>query len=122
MSPGHVYIVFTTLTKPPKDKITLCVCASENLFFWINTQPQRHGVGQFQLCTSDHAALSHDCFLDLSRVTFFQDSALDPERDRGCISRELAGRILEFLEMAPPKTLPGKHLKIAKATFKKLAS
>lgn len=49
MITGHIGIVYTTLTKPPKDKITLCLCADENLFFWINTDPRQRGVGQFAL-------------------------------------------------------------------------
>jgi hypothetical protein len=57
---GHIYIVHTALARPPKDKIALCICGGENLFFWLNTKPQRHGVGQLALVAD---ALSHDCLI-----------------------------------------------------------
>jgi hypothetical protein len=69
---GHVYVVFTTLTKPPKDKIVLCICDEKNLFVWFNTKAQRHGAGQLKCAAGDHTALTRDCYLDLSRVTTFQ--------------------------------------------------
>jgi hypothetical protein len=110
---GHVFVVFTTLARPPKDKITLCICAADNLYFWINTNPQRNGVGQFPLAAADHGALSHDCFLDCSRVTTFPQAELDAAQHRGAISADLARRVLEFLQNDPPKTLPPRFVKLA---------
>ena len=113
MNVGHVYVVRTTLTRPPKDKITICICAAENLFFWINTDPRPHGVGQLQLVASDHDALTHECYLDCSRVTTFSEAEMAAAGRRGGISKDLAGRIATYLAESPPKTLPGKHLRIA---------
>lgn len=113
MNAGHVYIIYTTLTRPPKDKIALCICAIENLFFWINTDPQRHGIGQLPLRAADHDALTRDCFLDCSRVTTFSQSELGGAKTRGAISTELAKRIVELLRNNPPKTLPPRFLKLA---------
>jgi hypothetical protein len=110
---GHVYVVHTALARPPKDKITVCICAAENLFFWINTKPQRHGLGQFPLAAVDHGTLAHDCFLDCSRVTTFPPYELSRAQARGPISRELAGRLIAFLTDNPPKTLPSRYLKLA---------
>ena len=112
MNVGEVYVVFTTLARPPKDKITLCVCTAQNLFVWINTLPNRSGIGQFPLGPSDHSALSHDCFLDLSRMTTFSAAELASARGRGPISRALAARILAFVASDPPKTLPPRQLRI----------
>ena len=53
MNVGRVYVVRTTLSRPPKDKLTICICSSEDLFFWINTDPRSHGVGQLQLAATD---------------------------------------------------------------------
>jgi hypothetical protein len=117
---GHVYIVYTVLAKPPKNKIVICVCATGNLFLWINTKPSSHEVGQFALTATDHTALTHDCFLDCSRVTTFTGE-LDFALPRGPISKALAARVVEFLEEAPPKTLPGKHLKLIMTNLSKLA-
>lgn len=113
MTPGHVYVVFTTLARPPKDKITLCICAAENLFFWINTAPQRHGIGQLPLVAADHAALTHDCHLDCSRVTTFLPGELDGAQPRGPVSPQLASKVVELLANDPPKTLTPKHVRVA---------
>ena len=81
---GHVYLVYTVLTKPPKEKIVICVCAAEALFLWINSKSRPHDVGQLSLTATDHAALKHDCFLDCSRVTTFT-AELATARHRGPI-------------------------------------
>jgi hypothetical protein len=117
---GHVYVVYTVLTKPPKDKITVCVCAAESLFLWINTKPRPHDIGQFALTAKDHAALTHDCYLDCSRVTTF-GTELASALHRGQISRTLAIRIVEFLKKTPPKTMPGRHLALIITNLSKLA-
>ena len=113
MIAGHVYVVYTALTRPPKDKLTVCICAAENLFFWINTEPRRHNIGQLPLGAADHTALSHDCFLDCSRVTTFSAIELGSAQQRGAISSDLARRIVNLLETEPPKTLPPRHVKLA---------
>lgn len=112
MTPGHLYVIHTTLASPPKDKLTICICAADTLFVWINTEARRHGVGQFPLKKGDHSALSHDCHLDLSRVTTFPPRELSKALDRGVISSDLADRILRALKAAPPKTLPPRHLRL----------
>jgi hypothetical protein len=110
---GHVYIVHTTLTRPPKDKITICICAAENLFLWINTEARVHGVGQLPLIAADHAALDRDCYLDCSRVTTLQPYELKNAIHRGPISRGLAQRIIKHLTDEPPRTLVPRYLKLA---------
>ena len=110
---GHVYVIYTALARPPKDKLTVCICADDNLFFWINTDPQRHGVGQFALDANDHAALSRDCFLDCSRVTTFAEHELNDAKHRGPISAHLARRIADFLRNNPPKTLAPRFVTLA---------
>jgi len=109
---GHVYIVNTILSRPKKDKITLCVCAADNLFMWLNTEPRARGVGQFKLQSDDHTALSHDCYLDCSRVTTFPQSELNNSIERDVISPQLAKRIVSFLEdpSTSPKTLHKLHI------------
>jgi hypothetical protein len=120
MNAGHVYVVYTTLSRPPKDKLTVCICAAESLFFWINTKPQSHGNGQLELHQTDHGALTHDCYLDCSRVTTFSAHELQTARNRGPISCDLAQRIVAYLNNAPPKTLAPKHLRLAIANLSTL--
>jgi hypothetical protein len=110
---GQLCVVRTTLSRPPKDKLTICICANENLFFWINTEPRAHGEGQLALAASDHPALSRECYLDCSRVTTFPPLELKAAEIRDVISAELAGRIVQFLEDAPPKTLAPRYRKLA---------
>jgi hypothetical protein len=110
---GHVYLVHTALTRPPKDKLTICICAAESLFFWINTEPRHHGIGQLPLEAGEHSALSHGCHLDCSRVTTFPPHELKAAQARGAISQKLATRIVGLLREAPPKTLPPRHLDLA---------
>jgi hypothetical protein len=40
---------------------------------------------------------------------------------RGPISKALAARIVEFIEKKPPKTLPGRYLKLIISNLSKLA-
>lgn len=113
MNVGDVFVIRTALSRPPKDKIVLCVCPATPLFFWINSLPRPHGVGQFQLVEADHGALRHDCFLDCSRLTTFPAGELAQKQARGPIRYELSQRIAEFLATNPPKTLPKIHLDLA---------
>jgi hypothetical protein len=117
---GHVYVVYTVLTKPPKNKITICVCAAENLFLWINTEPRTHNVGQFALTATDHDALTHDCYLDCSRVTTFREE-LDSAIHRGPISKTLAARIVTFLHKTPPKTLAPRYRNLIITNLSRIA-
>jgi hypothetical protein len=114
---GRVYVVFTTLTKPkPKEKIVLCVCAKANLFVWFNTDPQRHGAGQLKCSEEDHPALSHDCYLDLSRVTTFRPVELANAQRRDLISTELRKRICGVIE-AGVETLPPRFAQLIGENF-----
>lgn len=122
MKVGQVYVVKTSLARPPKDKITVCVSADADipLFLWINSNPRRDGIGQFPLTAGDHSAPSRDCFLDCARVTTFPKRELEAAVNRGPISPSLANRIVEFLETSRPKTLPAVHLKLVIANLSAL--
>jgi hypothetical protein len=110
---GHIYVVNTTLARPTKDKLTVCICGSDGLFFWINTDARQHGVGQLALHSTDHAALRHDCFLDCSRATTFLPNELRSAQPRGPISADLSARVVKYLTDTPPKTLTPRYLKLA---------
>ena len=109
---GHLYVVSTTLTRPPKDKLAICVCNERNLFVWINTNPRPHGVGQFKIDGNSHGALNHESHLDCSRLTTFLPAELHAAQDRGPISPELASAIVEWLEAERPITLTDGHYKL----------
>lgn len=120
MDVGHIYIVRTALTKPvPKDKIVLCICPVDNFFVWINTNAATHGIGQFPLARPDHpAALTRNCYLDLSRVTTFPPRELVGAQERHCISKDLATRILAHVDADPPKTLSVRYLALLSAALR----
>jgi hypothetical protein len=106
---GHIYVIDTALARPPKEKITVCICTADYLFFWINTKPARHGDGQLPLSKGEHFYLTHDCYLDCSRVTSFPPDELDAAKPIGPISKEMARRIINLLTNDPPKTLPKRY-------------
>jgi hypothetical protein len=104
---GHVYVVLTTLTKPePKEKIVLCICEEEKLFVWFNAEPQRHGAGQLKCAGGDHSALTHDCYLDLSRATTFLPHEIANAKPRGPASDELKKKVCEMVEAGVPTLAP----------------
>lgn len=116
---GHVYVVWTALARSgPKNKITLCVSADESLFLWFNTNSAHHGIGQLSCSPSDHQALDHDCYLDLSRLTFFSPGELATARDRGVISNDLCDRVLEMLRHGI-ETLPPRHARLIQENLSK---
>lgn len=116
---GNVYVVRTVLSNPPKDKITICVCTADNLFLWINTEARQRD-GQMLLTAADHSSLDRDCYLDCSRLTMFTAADLSGARDRGPITPDLAERIVEFLKVSPPRTLPGNQLNLIIANLSSL--
>jgi hypothetical protein len=114
---GRVYIIFTTLTRPkPKEKIVLCVCENEELFVWFNTHAQPHGVGQLQCTRSDHPALTHDCYLDLSRVTTFRAAEIANAQPRAPIPDELKKKICSMVRAGIP-TLAPRYTKLILENF-----
>lgn len=91
---GHVYIVQTVLTKPPKAKFAVCVCAENGFFVWINSNPKPHGKDQMALDAGCHELVTKDCFLDLSRVVQHPTFELDDAKEFPRISANLANDIV----------------------------
>lgn len=95
---GHVYIVKTVLTKPPKDKFAVCVCVDEGFFLWINSKPRPHGKDQMALDVDCHELVTKASFLDLSRVVKHPIFELEDAAEFGRISVELASQIIECID------------------------
>jgi hypothetical protein len=113
---GHIYIVDTVLTKPPKAKFALCVCVAEGFFVWINTDMRSHGHDQLAIAAGCHDLVVHDSFLDLSRVVKHPSAELEEAREFPCISNELCAQILAAIE-AGLTVLPPRHAAIIKANL-----
>ena len=78
---GHVYIVFTPLTKPPKQKYALCLSAERDQL----------------LCEAGcHELIEHDSYLDLSRMVTHSQAEIDVGKEFACISTALRDKIVAF--------------------------
>ncbi|UCI17037.1 hypothetical protein FJ970_18055 [Mesorhizobium sp. B2-1-8] len=94
---GHVYIVPTVLTKPPKSKFAICVCPANGFFVWINSKPRPHGKDQMPLKAGCHPLVTKDCFLDLSRVVQHPTFELDDAREFDRISTTIATAMVSMI-------------------------
>src|SRR5690606_22317769 len=78
---GHIYIVRTVLSRPPKVKFALCVCVDPDYFIWINTNPRFDGHDQLKLDAGCHELVVHDSHLDLSRVIVHSTQELEDAKE-----------------------------------------
>lgn len=95
---GHVYIVRTALTKPPKAKFALCASVEHGFFLWINSNPKPHGKDQMALQAGCHELVVKDCFLDLSRVVQHPTFELDDAKEFDRITPDMASDILDCID------------------------
>jgi hypothetical protein len=116
---GHIYIVETVLTKPPKAKFALCVCLENGFFLWINSKPRPHGKDQMALDSGCHELVTKDCFLDLSRVVAHPNYELDDAREFPRIDAALASSIIECID-AGLFLMPKAHSAIVRGNLLKI--
>lgn len=116
---GHVYIVQTVLTKPPKAKFAVCVCADNGFFVWINSAPKPHGKDQMALDKGCHELIVKACFLDLSRVVQHPGFELDDAKEFARISDDLAEEIMLCID-AGLFVMPAAHAQIIRENMFKL--
>ena len=94
----HLYYIYCSYLPEPHEKISVCVCADTPLFFWINSEPAFHGVGQVPVpLAMAPGVLKHDSFADLSGVKMFAEKDLKRARPFGVISNELRQLLLGAL-------------------------
>ena len=113
---GHVYIIDTVLTKPPKAKFAVCVCVANGYFLWINTKAAPHGRDQMALVAGCHQLVTHDSFLDVSRVVAHPPIELDEAREFACITKEIRDRIIALID-AGTTVLSPRHAALIKANL-----
>lgn len=113
---GRVYLV-PTRTLASHDKIVIC-CIEPDRFIWINSAPnQRRPEAQVPIGENEHSALTHDSFIDLSRITTFLPSELEQAEPRDMISPVIAQRIIVALASVVTLTV-GQSKQIAEAFAK----
>lgn len=95
---GHVYIVNTALSQPPKEKYAVCICVDPRLFVWINSKARPHGKDQLQIEAGCHELVKHDSHIDLSKLFAHPDFEMEVAKEFARISKELCQRIIEQLE------------------------
>jgi len=104
---GHVYIIETYLSTPPKAKFCLCIAPEEGLFVWINSKEASHGKDQLPLPAGCHELVDHASFLDLSRLLRHPPLEMDTAREFAMISRQLRDDIIAAvgtgLDMLAPR-------------------
>jgi hypothetical protein len=101
MNVGDVFRVHTTLTKPqPKTKIVIYVGkhAGVDLFVWFNTDPREKRPAQMSVTAQEAPGITHNCFLDCSRVTTFPARELSGAERQGCASAEFRKRVAQTVE------------------------
>jgi len=90
---GNTYIILCQWIQNPHDKICLCVCDKRKWFFWVNSNPRFHGIGQVLLPANCHGAIYHDSYLDLSGIKTVSLQEEATARDRGQISSLMSATV-----------------------------
>jgi hypothetical protein len=114
---GYVYVIYCSWIDPPHDKISLCIDDKNNWFFWFNSLPKTHGIGQVDAPNGCHGAIVKDCFLDISGVKTFSPIDLTTARDRGPLIEPFKTTARDAL-IAGVKLLPQVHRDLALAALK----
>ena len=105
---GRVYVIPSSVTKPPKDKICLCVCDTRAWFFFVNTKASRIAGGSVLVTALECSALNYDSHLDLSGVVAFQPRELAQGQARDMLADGAIRRVIAALQSGV-RTLPKAH-------------
>jgi hypothetical protein len=94
---GEVLRVYTTLSRPPKEKIVLFVGTEQSLFLWFNTE-RRQRPAQLPVAAQEAPGITRDCFLDCGRVTVFPSEELARATRCGRASAAFLARVADEIE------------------------
>jgi hypothetical protein len=112
----NLYVIYCRYITPPHDKLCICFCDVGSLFFFINSNPRLPADAQEIIYRSEHVALSHDSYIDLSGARTFSTDELANANDRGPVPDIVLDRIRLRLTTGAT-TLPGKHRQLAFANL-----
>lgn len=114
---GNAYVIYCNYIKPPHDKICLCFCEVDRLFFFINSRPRPIADAQELIQVSDlPSAPTHDSYIDLSGPKTFSVADLAKAQDRGPLSAAAIERIRKRLQTGA-STLSGRYKSLAIANL-----
>jgi hypothetical protein len=94
---GNIYWITFNFIQPIHEKISLCICPERPLFFWINSTPRVHGIGQLLIPMSACSALKYDSYLDLSGVKTGSVLEMQTARDAGPMSADMKTLVVKQL-------------------------
>lgn len=109
---GHLYWITFGFIDPPHEKISLCFCPDRPLFFWINSNPKPHGIGQVPVAVQICPTLNYDSVLDLSGAKTGSAADLGSARVAGPMTPDLQHLVLTQLAQ-PIRLLPDGHRRLA---------
>jgi hypothetical protein len=109
---GHIYWITFGYITPPHEKISLCVCPDRPLFFWVNTAPKPHGIGQLLISQAICDQLNYDSYLDLSGLKTGSAPDLATARYGAPMSNAMKAIVLAALAQ-PIRLLPDAHRDLA---------
>ena len=113
---GHIYWITFGFIQPPHEKISLCICPVRPLFFWINSNPKPHGIGQLDVSVHLCPILAYDSVMDLSGAKTGPEADMKTARPAGPITGGL--RALVVAELSNPiRLLPDAHRLLALANL-----
>ena len=114
---GNVYVIYCNYIRPPHDKICLCFCETDRLFFFVNSRPRMIADAQEIIHQSELAsALTHDSYIDLSGPKTFSAEDVLKAQDRGPLAPAAIQRIRDRLQTGA-RTLSGRYKALALANL-----
>jgi hypothetical protein len=114
---GNIYVIYCNYIKPPHDKICLCFCEIDRLFFFINSAPRLTPDAQEIIHQAEQAnVLTHDSYIDLSGPKTFSADEVLKAQDRGPLAPAAIQRIRARL-LQGPSTLSARYKALALANL-----
>ena len=108
LRPGDVLIIFDRLTRPPKQKLHLCICEASSFFLRINSGPR--WKPNLPLRAAENDFLHHDSYLELRSLLHHPRADVEAAQHIGCLTDAMARRVVEAAERAD--TLPPGHKRL----------
>lgn len=97
---SNLYYIWCSYIEPQHEKISICACPEAPYFFWVNTDPRSHGIGQVPWPSGITNGVVCDCYADLSCFKMFAPKDIAKARDMGPLSEPAKALILA--ELATP--------------------
>lgn len=99
MQPGDVFHFFVSWTNPPKNKFVVCIDPDLELFFFINSRPQRRGHPGVDVWPSEVPCLAHKSFIHTTQLMrLYPTEAEQAAGARGSLPPAVRQRVKEAVQ------------------------